>query len=1355
MATVAEAEQSIRQAQQALASQRQQIETTYVEPKRTAQQLRAATLQQQVSYRQAQAGRVALKSEALGKLKTSEEQFEIEKKNIESQIAAQKAAEAEAADWETARRLIIEGKAWTTEGSPLAGKVRRLLQGKGVPKVTAAEEIRISRRLQESIVPTETLTQIDYTSRQAMASGKFDTTGLTPAQAVGQQAKASRELSQVGFIETPQEEKPPILAASQGTYDDLIKRQQEGFEPLQGRVIKFKNYSTPPLREGIIPTITRQTGIPGVFTILKGTQVLKTAAKTITEPAKEKIGEGFKKVIVPKISSLLIQTGIPGAVTTLKGGQVLKTAAKTITEPAVKEAVDLGGKVIKLTSVEWKQTASAIGKIGKPVVKKAITLGGKGFKKAVPLVTPFSIRQTGIPGAVVVGNELLKPPTGWKETTKVVTFSESRRKEIEEYLPRKEEIQNTIKELGEAKDKETQDKILAKLKSMGVKSYLTEGGKEGDYYQFQFPSWYESSRETKNMFGVKRTQKEKFVPFLSREIFTKSSEAFTDIAEKSLYKTMPMDSLGLQGIKRKYSLYNYQTPSKVIGTVGAIGLQAGVLYAIPGTAPVMFLGGTAEASLKPKQFLQFAKEEPQEIVMAALYGGSKAYQGYKALTKYRPGIGYVYPKAALKGNKLLPSTKQKYGIERESFIDTKGRELLRKVGFKKYEEPLYRASDYGFLTSKQTGKLIKGLGKVGMKEDKAISFLKMYKPAYQVGTYKPSSLSYGIQAYKMIFKAAQKDNVGAVVWGNVQKTSAKTTSWEFSRSYVRNLPRGETTFFRTKSDIPRGFRGLERPSIKPYYAIEKSYPVGIKGLEYKEGQIYNYKGKLTNQYRMIPIDKKTTLVQQTMRTTNVGRAKIQTTIIKSNIGKVSNKLIMESKTGGLVIEQSRPGVSQETFDLGISYLDKPKGVVNAQDLYYETQKSIMKEARMFAPGKLKPLPFETSMSSEIVKFAKEIPAKSIMYNKQTSTISGLKGFVQTSKGTTKIGSRLDITKTGRTTPKFPSSPPPPAPPATTKITKPKIPETKWVQVSKDVVKSEEPIKFVRSFKPLTSGGYAYTDDYSQVLVTGRDILNRQLINSPVPVMVSPTLTKISAVTPQTFVLTKTRDIGASLYLLKTLQQPALPIEKVSVIQITPTKQIQSQSPEQPQRLIEETKQILTQNLTIDTVSAVSSLNIQPPSQLPQQQDTKPNVSIKLPKIKVPLFKLTTSEDGTIRNLTSGGITEAFDVQVRRGGKFVTISKKPLPKGKGLKLGAEKVLETLAATFRLKRKGVTLEKDIRYNLSSKSFRTPKVGGEMPLTFVEKKSQRLKKGTKEISEILTIRGGKKGKSKSKKSRKLKWF
>lgn len=150
---------------------------------------------------------------------------------------------------------------------------------------------------------------------------------------------------------------------------------------------------------------------------------------------------------------------------------------------------------------------------------------------------------------------------------------------------------------------------------------------------------------------------------------------------------------------------------------------------------------------------------------------------------------------------------------------------------------------------------------------------------------------------------------------------------------------------------------------------------------------------------------------------------------------------------------------------------------------------------------------------------------------------------------------------------------------------------------------------------------------------------------------------------------------------------------------------------------------------------------------PISPPSSPSSSFSRPPIITPSPPILPLRDriSKLKTLKARRIIKAFEVFVRRGGKFKKISKEPLPKGLALRLGTKRTISTLAATFKLVPKGTTRKKDIPFKISDKVFRRPKNSAEK-LTFIERKPLRLKKGSTEISEILGIR-----KSKSKKKRK----
>jgi len=94
---------------------------------------------------------------------------------------------------------------------------------------------------------------------------------------------------------------------------------------------------------------------------------------------------------------------------------------------------------------------------------------------------------------------------------------------------------------------------------------------------------------------------------------------------------------------------------------------------------------------------------------------------------------------------------------------------------------------------------------------------------------------------------------------------------------------------------------------------------------------------------------------------------------------------------------------------------------------------------------------------------------------------------------------------------------------------------------------------------------------------------------------------------------------------------------------------------------------------------------------------------------------------------------AFEVQVKRKGKFQRVSSKPLPQGKALQLGVQKTTTTLGQTFRLVKKGITREKDITYSVSNEIFTKPKKKT-ANIEFVERRGKTLKKGTGEVPAIF---------------------
>ena len=198
--------------------------------------------------------------------------------------------------------------------------------------------------------------------------------------------------------------------------------------------------------------------------------------------------------------------------------------------------------------------------------------------------------------------------------------------EYETFEPSRANINRALENLN-TQTYEQQQETLRQLENLGVRNYPTLDNSGKTFYRFSFPKWYQELRADKSIFGTEKTQKETLVPFVFRKLGAGIEEAGTDIAENLLYKNTEWFA------KTKNPLYEYSTPSKVIGKTASIGSQIGFLSVVPASAPVLFLGGTTEALLRsktPKDFIQFAKEEPIELGLATGFGLVKSIKFMKA-----------------------------------------------------------------------------------------------------------------------------------------------------------------------------------------------------------------------------------------------------------------------------------------------------------------------------------------------------------------------------------------------------------------------------------------------------------------------------------------------------------------------------------------------------------------------------------------------------------------------------------------------------------------------------------------------------------------------------------------------------
>ncbi len=185
------------------------------------------------------------------------------------------------------------------------------------------------------------------------------------------------------------------------------------------------------------------------------------------------------------------------------------------------------------------------------------------------------------------------------------------------------------------------------------------------------------------------------------------------------------------------------------------------------------------------------------------------------------------------------------------------------------------------------------------------------------------------------------------------------------------------------------------------------------------------------------------------------------------------------------------------------------------------------------------------------------------------------------------------------------------------------------------------------------------------------------------------------------------------------------------------------------KTLERAKQI---ELVKTITKVVAKPSLKAPSQITGPARPRPRPRPKPKPTPTPILKPSPGIITEIKKKVKPKVSKkAYNVFVKRGGKYIKISKKPLPKGKAEQLGVKRTITTLAATFQLREKGTTKEKDIKYKTPTKQFRKPKSGEK--LTYVERKNLRLKKGSQETKEILKGRGTRGKKKKGRK--KLKFF
>jgi hypothetical protein len=866
-----------------------------------------------------------------------------------------------------------------------------------------------------------------------------------------------------------------------------------------------------------------------------------------------------------------------------------------------------------------------------------------------------------------------------------------------------------------------------------------------------------------------------------------------------------------------FSYYQYSPQSKLAGKIIATGMKAGA-YTLPGVRDVLIFGGTAEAITRgPKRLWQFAKEEPAEVAIAATYGLVKGYQVYRYFQPSKFGYGTILPKGTYT-DKFYTSHKGYISAGKQSWVSSPyrtgklgklfgeeptlfrgGRNAFARL---KIEEPRLYGKIIKELTMKRPWysplKYIGGGPGAGMTLTKATKFLKTSTYPRIIGESWRTISREGISKLdieRAFSEAAGKGKGEITIGTKVIKTELITarklqsiTGKEFGFTLYKSTPsvnviRGNLMFYQFKEQVPWGLKGIGEISTKPIYeavwhttytAMKGYKPVittlekgttyfGGKPIWRKEEFIKILGGKKGPEFisiKQFGTKEATAKFGVFKQTTIKGFQKIEWQMATSTIkpiGKTSTKTLFDTSGKRLGARTKSARELKTTYKSWTEYYGKEEEGTYRQleELY-----SIKTPTKAKSIGKL----ISTESITKTISPKEIIPGN--IFSSRVLEYKEPK-FIFSSEVKTKMagyyfkGTRppyYDIYGNKIKTATWKTSK------AEEETLKSLIKETKIGLIKSRIIEAPT---YVGGRGGITSESiYGYSDIFTaggnRIIVDGDEF---QLIGgtgfggqvslagklsigptfaSVTPIIKSTTILGKSLVTvPKSYI--ETAVIGKSMLDLKTS-----PIQRVTQIPSLTIKPTIITRPKET-TITKPTTSTITRTTTIPGLTPITVPTIIPktppqPPKIPPKEPTTPRApNILIGKLKPPTGKLLKF---------ASILKQAYEVRVRRGEKFMTISKKPLPYGRAAKLGAERVTRTLAATFKLVPKGVTSEADIYYKPSPLTFRPPKSGEK--LTWVEKKQFRIKKGTGEIPEILKIRGStyKQRGGKSKRTKSIKW-
>lgn len=263
-----------------------------------------------------------------------------------------------------------------------------------------------------------------------------------------------------------------------------------------------------------------------------------------------------------------------------------------------------------------------------PTLKRSIKAGIESEKEffsniKTNIISPITeeIKRTGLAKTFEEALPLVKARVGLKVGDVFLgDIKKAHKIEQEKLEPTAERIVDDINLLSTITDPDKQQELITKLENQGV---IFEPGKDPetgeDILNIKNPEWFKQLRPG----FEKKDAPETFSSFFFRKLDQGIEENVSDIYQRAVFVGPTLLEPGKPVVISPEAAF--------VGKTTAIGTRVAA-FAIPGIREGIIFGGTSEAILRgPKGFIQFAKEEPLEVGIAAVGAGIGAFKAVKFL----------------------------------------------------------------------------------------------------------------------------------------------------------------------------------------------------------------------------------------------------------------------------------------------------------------------------------------------------------------------------------------------------------------------------------------------------------------------------------------------------------------------------------------------------------------------------------------------------------------------------------------------------------------------------------------------------------------------------------------------------